>query len=128
MFILGEPRLITISALPVGAEPADQLLPLSHKSSPPEPVQIYVEVIVISSDDVLHGLFDIVHLKTYVTPAVPLSVEVGLVGVVIVPPVPLTIVHNPVPTAGVFPARVADIVPPEDETFWSGPAFAVVGI
>jgi hypothetical protein len=72
---------------------------------------------VISSDDALHGLFDIVHLNTYPTPAVPVNVEVGLVGVVIVPPVPLTIVHNPVPTLGVLPARVTDIAPPEAVTF-----------
>jgi len=111
------PELIIISEPTLGLDPADQLLPLSHKSSPPEPVQIYDEVIVISSDDALHGLFDIVHLKTYVTPAVPLSVEVGLVGVVIVPPVPLTMVHNPVPTLGVLPARVADMAPPEAVTF-----------
>jgi hypothetical protein len=72
---------------------------------------------VISSDDALHGLFDIVHLNTYPTPAVPVNVEVGLVGVVILPPVPLTMVHNPVPTTGVFPARVTDMDPPEAVTF-----------
>jgi hypothetical protein len=60
---------------------------------------------------------EIVHLKIYDPPAVPLNVEVGLVGVVIVPPVPLTMVHNPDPTVGELPARVADINPPEDETF-----------
>jgi hypothetical protein len=72
---------------------------------------------VISSDDVLHGLLDIVHLNTYPTPAVPVNVEVGLVGVVILPPVPLTMVHNPVPTLGVLPARVTDMAPPEAVTF-----------
>jgi hypothetical protein len=72
---------------------------------------------VISSDDALHGLLDIVHLNTYPTPAVPVNVEVGLVGVVILPPVPLTMVHNPVPTTGVFPARVTDMAPPEAVTF-----------
>jgi hypothetical protein len=60
---------------------------------------------------------DTVHLKIYVTQAVPVNVEVGLVGVVIVPPVPLTIVHNPVPAVGVLPARVTDMAPPEEATF-----------
>ena len=117
-----------ISLIAIGGVPVDQLFPLSHKSSPPKPVQVYVDITVTSSELELHGLFEIVHLKTYVMPEDPLNVEVGLVGVVIVPPVPLIVVHNPVPTLGVFPARVADIAPPEGVTFWSGPAFAVDGI
>jgi hypothetical protein len=60
---------------------------------------------------------DIVQRKIYVELETPVNVEVGLVGVVIVPPVPLTMVHNPDPTVGELPARVADINPPEDETF-----------
>ena len=53
----------------------------------------------------------------------PVNVEVGLEGVVTVPPVPLTIVQAPVPLMGVLPASVT-VVP---HTVWSGPAFAVVG-
>ena len=52
-----------------------------------------------------------VHLNTYAVPAVPVKVLTGLVGVVIVPPVPLTILHAPVPTAGVLAARVAVVNP-----------------
>jgi hypothetical protein len=36
---------------------------------------------------------------------------VGLVGVVTVPPTPLTILHAPVPTTGVLAARVAVVKP-----------------
>jgi hypothetical protein len=53
----------------------------------------------------------IVHLNVYAVPAVPLNVEVALAGVVIVPPVPLTIVHKPVPTVGVFAASVTLVNP-----------------
>jgi hypothetical protein len=58
-----------------------------------------------------------------VVPIVPVNVDVGLVGVVIVPPVPDMILHKPVPVAGVFASNVVE--PPH--IFWSGPASAVVG-
>ena len=44
----------------------------------------------------------------------PVNVLVGLAGVVIVPPVPETIVHSPVPTVGELPARVTDVSPQVD--------------
>ena len=47
----------------------------------------------------------------YVTPAVPVKVLVELVGAVIVPPVPPTILQDPVPTVGVLAARVAVVNP-----------------
>ena len=48
----------------------------------------------------------IVHLSVVVLPAVtPVTVEVGEVGVVIVPG-PLTTVHTPVPITGELPASV----------------------
>lgn len=53
----------------------------------------------------------IVQRNVYVLPATPENAEVGLDGVVIDPPVPLTIVHDPVPTVGVFPASVVDVSP-----------------
>ena len=40
-----------------------------------------------------------------------MKVEVGLVGVVIVPPVPDTMVQSPVPIAGLLPARVTTVSP-----------------
>ncbi len=60
-------------------------------------------------------------------PAVPLKVEVGLEGVVTVPPLPLIILHAPVPTEGELAARVTCVRPQVDEPVWSGPAAAVVG-
>lgn len=54
----------------------------------------------------------------------PVKPEVGLLGVVTVPPAPLMMLHAPVPELGVLAARVA-LVP---QTVWSGPASAVVGV
>ena len=62
-------------------------------------------VIVTSSNETQTPLV-IVHLKTFAPTPNPVTPDVGLPGVVIVP-VPLTNVHNPVPTVGVFPAKVA---------------------
>jgi hypothetical protein len=64
-----------------------------------------------------------VHLKTYVTPAVPLKVVVGLAADTKLPPVPEMIDHAPVPTVAVFAARVALVA----QRVWSGPALDVVG-
>ena len=51
-----------------------------------------------------------VHLKVILVPAVtPVTPEVGEVGVVTVP-VPLTLLHAPVPVVGVFPASVNVVV------------------
>jgi len=82
------------------------------------------KTISTSSEIGAQGLLLIVQRKVYVVPIVPLNVDAGFVGEVIVPPAPETIVHKPVPTAGVFAASV--VVPPH--TSWSGPASAVVGI
>lgn len=49
--------------------------------------------------------------------------EVGLVGVVMVPPVPERMVQSPVPTVGLLPTKFV-VVP---HMVWSRPAFATVG-
>ena len=64
-----------------------------------------------SSVDAVHGALVIVHLRTYAVPAVPVNVLTGLVGVVTVPPAPLIILHDPVPTAGILAASVAVVNP-----------------
>ena len=63
-----------------------------------------------------------VHWKTFAPIDKPFTVEPGDAGETIVP-VPEINVHTPAPTAGVFPAKVAD----EEQIVWSGPASAIVG-
>jgi hypothetical protein len=66
---------------------------------------------LISSADGVHGALLIVQRNTYAVPAVPVKVLVGLVGIATVPPIPLTILHTPVPNAGVFAASVVVVKP-----------------
>ena len=47
--------------------------------------------------------------------------------VVIVPPVPLTMLQAPVPTVGTLPARVTEVNPQVAKPVWSAPAADVVG-
>ena len=61
--------------------------------------------------DAVQGLFVIVQRKVYEEPAVPVKVDAALDAVVIVPPVPLTMLHAPVPTVGALPARVTEVCP-----------------
>ena len=72
----------------------------------------------------VHTPLAIVHLNTYVVPAAPLKVVVGLVFSTKLPPAPLTMLQEPVPVAGVFAANVA-LVP---QMFWSAPAADTVGV
>ena len=74
-------------------------------------VGFLLNVMLTLSLEGVHGEFDIVHLRTYAVPAVPVKVDVGLVGVAIVPPAPDTMVHNPVPTKGVLAASVTVVKP-----------------
>jgi hypothetical protein len=90
-------------------------------------VGFWLNLMVTSSVDAVQGELLIVHRNVYVVPAVPQKLDVGLVGVVIDPPDPLTILHKPVPTAGVFPARGTQVKPQVEAPVWSGPALAVVG-
>ena len=70
-----------------------------------------MNVITTSSVLAVHGALLIVHLNVYVLPAVPVNVLVGLLAVVMLPPVPETILHAPVPTVGVLPAKVVLVTP-----------------
>jgi hypothetical protein len=65
-----------------------------------------VLVITTSSVEAVQGALEIVHLKVLAPMPRAVSPEVGDEGVVIVP-APEINVHNPVPDAGVFPAKVA---------------------
>jgi hypothetical protein len=68
--------------------------------------------------------FAIVHLNVAEAPIVnPVTPEVGDAGVVIVA-APAITVHVPDPVVGVFPARVAVVIP---QRFWLAPAAAVAG-
>ena len=60
-------------------------------------------------------------------PAVPLNVLVGLDAVVMDPPDPLTMLHDPLPTEGALPARVVLVSPHMDDPVWSDPALDTVG-
>jgi hypothetical protein len=57
-------------------------------------------------------------------PAIPVKAEVGLFGVVTVPPAPVMMVQVPDPTTGVFPAKVAEV----PQIVWSVPALDTVGV
>ena len=52
------------------------------------------------------GELEMVQLKVLLPVPSPVIVDVGFEGAVIVP-APLTKLHNPVPTEGIFPAMVA---------------------
>jgi len=117
----------------VGVLPASVVLVSPHIEAPvwSDPALAVVgfrwNVIVTSSDDAVHGELLIVHLSTYVVPAVPLKVLVALVGVVMLPPVPDTMLQAPVPIVGVLPASVVLVSPHIGAPVWSDPALAVVG-
>ena len=83
-----------------------------------------VKVITTSSVEATQGELEMVHLNVYVVPAVPVNADVGLLGVVMVPPAPLIMLQVPVPITAVFAAKVADV----PQMFWSGPALATVGL
>jgi hypothetical protein len=77
----------------------------------------------ISLKLLVHDGLEIVHLITTPVPGVrPVKVVVGLSGSVIVAD-PEIIVHSPVPTIAVFPARVVEVTL---QSSWSGPALAGV--
>lgn len=65
-------------------------------------------VMITSSIEAVQGALEIVHLNVLAPTPRAVSPEVGEEGVVIVP-APEINVHKPVPTVGVFPARVAEV-------------------
>ena len=82
-------------------------------------------VITTSSVEGVQGELEIVQRRVAVPgTAKPVTPDVGELGVVIVA-VPETTLHVPVPTVGVFPAKVAVLTP--QAGFMSEPALAVVG-
>jgi len=84
-------------------------------------VGLSILVMVISSDVAVQGALVMVQRNTFAPTPKPVSPEVGELGVVTVP-APETRVHEPVPTVGVLPARVAVVA----HTVWSAPAAATV--
>ena len=52
---------------------------------------------------------------------------VGFVLLTKLPPLPLIMLHDPVPTVAAFAVRVTDVVPQVGIPVWSRPAAAVVG-
>jgi hypothetical protein len=70
-----------------------------------------LKVITTSSEDGAQGALDIVHLKVYVVPAVPVNVDVGLPAFPKLPPEPETILHEPVPTAALLAASDTVVKP-----------------
>jgi hypothetical protein len=56
-----------------------------------------------------HTPFDILHSKTFIPNPNPVIVELGLVGLVIIP-LPLISDQVPIPIAGEFPANVVEFV------------------
>mgnify|MGYP001254194591 CR=1 FL=1 len=81
------------------------------------------KVITTSSVEAVQGELLIVQRNVYVVPALPVKPDVGLLGVVTVPPAPLTMLHAPVPVVGVLAASVTD----DPHTVCAIPASAVVG-
>ena len=84
-------------------------------------------MITTSSVDAAQGLLDIVQRKVYEEPEAPVNVDVALDGSLIVPPDPLTMLQEPVPSKGALPARVTEVCPQVAAPVWSAPAFAVEG-
>ena len=72
---------------------------------------VRLNVIVTSSDESTQGGLTIVHLRTYVLPAKPVNVLVGLLAAVTFPPVPLTILQLPVPITGALAVSVVIVIP-----------------
>ena len=82
------------------------------------------KLMITSSMDAPQGALVIVQRNVYDVPAAPVNVDEGLVGLVTVPPAPLMMLQEPLPTPGALAANVVDV----PHTFWSVPALAAVGL
>ena len=69
------------------------------------------KVTTTSSVDEVQGALEIVHLKVYVLPLVPVKEELIWLELPNDPPVPDTILHAPVPKEGVLAAKVTWVSP-----------------
>src|SRR6266852_2793376 len=130
---VGELGVVTVAppAITVHApEPGDGVLPASVAvveqtvwSGPAFAAMPSVSRLIVTvSLDGGHDAFVIVHTNVFAPLDSPVTPDVGFPGAV-TDALPAITVHAPVPTVGVFPARV--VVGPH--TVWSGPASAVVG-
>ena len=68
------------------------------------------ELITTSSEEDGQGALLMVHRRVFVLPGVRVKGEFGMDGFTIVPPVPETTVQLPVPTVGVLPVKVVDVL------------------
>ena len=74
-------------------------------------VGFLLNLMITESFEAVHGLLDIVQTSVSVAPAVPVKVEEGL-ALLLNEPVPVpAMLHAPVPTVAVFPARVTVVNP-----------------
>ena len=111
-----------------GLAPSVTVVPQKFWSGPAaDAVGVWSNSIKTLSVLAVHEPLLIVHCNSYVTPAVPLNWEVGLVAFTKLPPPPLTMLQDPVPVTATFPARVVLVPHTALTPVWSPPAAATVG-
>jgi hypothetical protein len=72
---------------------------------------IMLNVMTTSSVDAVQGVFDMVQRSVYDEPAIPEKDDAGLEIDDMVPPVPLIMLHAPVPAVAAFAASVTEVCP-----------------
>jgi hypothetical protein len=90
-------------------------------------VGLLLNVTLTLLEEVGQAPLAVVHCKRYDDPATPVNDDVGLYTFPNAPPEPPVILHIPVPTDGVFPARLTVFIPQVEAPVIGEPAFAVVG-
>lgn len=83
-----------------------------------------MKVMTTSSVEVAQGALEIVQRNVYVFPEVPVKLELGLAADVTEPPAPEMMLQAPVPTLGVFAAKLVLVA----HSVWSEPALAALGL